>query len=132
MRYLFLAAILLSTQATLSAQPVTMPATIPSDPPLWVSLRQYVYQEAEVEAAEKVVMSFEPVWCWFLSYPHKTTQQEFEQHLASLRKTEKFDVQRSDGYWLPTRLPYPATLNDVPTEDRGVRLSLQISPGSDP
>jgi len=52
---------------------------------------QYVYQEAEVENGGEGGDVIEPVWCWFLSYPHRTTQQAYEQYLANLRKTEKFD-----------------------------------------
>ena len=119
--------------SVLSAQATSTPATAPTTRPAWLSLRQLVYQEHDVEAGEKLVLSFDPNACWFLSYTHPVTRQQFDRYVDELRKKSggKMMFQERSDWRLPDPLPYPATLNDVPTEDRGVRLSLTVSPGPD-
>ena len=49
LRLFLIASIIAFIQVSASAQPVTMPATLPSTAPSWFSLKEYVYQEAEVD-----------------------------------------------------------------------------------
>jgi hypothetical protein len=123
-----------SSERAFSAPPTTRPSDLPLGEPSWLSLDQMVYQEKDVEAVEKQLQfSFEPGARWFLTYLHPTTKDQFDSYLAGLRERRggNFQVQNADGYWLPDPLPYPTTLEDVPADDRGVRLSLRIEPDTD-
>jgi len=119
--------------ATLSAQTTTTSSTAPTTHPAWLSLRELVYQEDSVEAGEKHVLSFEPNACWFLSYTHPVSKQQFDRYVDEFRRKHGgvMEFQTRSDWRLPDPLPYPTTLSDVPTEDRGVRLSLNVFPGPD-
>ena len=136
-RFIFVAIFLTSTAIASPTGPTTKPSDVAATQPSWLPLGGWAYQERDVEWAEKRVLSFEAHARWFMGYGHPVSKREFDEYVARQREaraiTDKFDIGQPDGrYSLPSPLPYPRTLNDLPLSDRGVTLSFHVGVTPDP
>jgi peptidoglycan/xylan/chitin deacetylase (PgdA/CDA1 family) len=100
--------------------------------PSWLPIGPEVYQERDVEAAAQTVLKVRPEPRWFTGFPHLVTKAEFDQYMAETEPNVKYQVEASPGeYPIPMLPPFPKSIDDLPLEDHGARLSLSAKASDD-
>jgi hypothetical protein len=109
--------------------PATQPA-LPAGKPTWITLGGLVYQETTVDEAEKQLLSFNRWGTWFVPYAHQVSKTQFEAYERARLKEPTYSVEADDHgpFSLCDALPLPTRIKDVPANDRGVTLTLDIKP----
>ena len=109
-----------------------------SGQPSWFPLGVEVYHENERFEAQRGLLEFQAEPRWFLGSLKAVTKDEFEtfekkQHVV----TKETPVPQAgqaveDMYQIPASPPYPKKIGDVPLEDQGATLHLDVANGDTP
>ena len=121
-------AVLLMSRMAFSEEPTTQP-DLPKGRPTWVELGGDVYENNAVTDAEKLILSFDQQSYWFGDYIRPVSKEAFgayaSKHGHNIEKGSSSEGQQR--YFLPDTFPYPASIAEIPAEDRGVKLTLNVT-----
>lgn len=94
--------------------------------PSWFPLGEEVYHENDLFESQKEILKFIPESRWFRSFPKKVSKAEYEewQKKEGIQET---DTRNPNIYQIPSNLPYPEKVKDLPLKDQGATLEFTIA-----
>ena len=100
--------------------------------PSWLPIGPEVYQERDVAAAADDRLSVRRGPRWFDGFSVPGTREQFDAYMVRVEPGARYSVESAEPYPIPSPPPFPQSIADVPVSDQGCRLTLAVSPTSDP
>jgi hypothetical protein len=99
----------------------------------WFPLGGEVYHEGDRDEAAQQLLAFRAEPRWFKPMSREVTKAEHDAWWKEVRSRpgclmEEMQVEETDHYCIPGTLPPPRRATDLPVEDRGVTLKLNVAP----
>jgi hypothetical protein len=96
-----------------------------------VALGGNVYHAGDHVEAEKQVLNFAARPEWFLTVPRRVSGTEYIAYLYRLGVRPRMLARQAKEFFLAV-IPLPGRPQDLPEEDQGIRLSLNVRPADEP
>ena len=98
--------------------------------PSWFPLGDELHHAENLSSAEESILNFKTESRWFKSFPRTVSKLDYEEWLKKNPQVEDVQNERNPVFYIPTKLPYPNNLNEIPDINQGAVLKLQISKGA--
>lgn len=108
------------------------PASAPIGPPSWFPIGPDISQPDQLNRVDAGVLSLRRQPQWFLGMARTLGSAEYTAYWARMNPDAPDTRPSSDGLHVPAALPYPQRAEDIPLDDHGVSLEMNVSVSSDP